>query len=115
VTACSSRALAVRCSSAAAAGGRQPAVPSAPLLRLTAAAAGESLAIDITIEGASALTAPIVIDDSVAIDTPVAGVVDATSNAYVAGDLIEVVFTYVAGGSATPLADTVVGLAVKGA
>lgn len=38
--ACSSRALAVRCSSAAAAGGRQPAVPSAPLLRLTAAAAG---------------------------------------------------------------------------
>lgn len=81
----------------------------------TVAAAGESLSIDITIGGTSALTAPIVIDDSVAINTPVVGVVDVAANEYAAGELIEVSFTYTAGGGATPMADTIVGLGVQSA
>jgi hypothetical protein len=81
----------------------------------TVAAAGESLSIDITIDGVSALTAPIVIDDSVTINTPVAGVVDAASNEYAAGELIEVSFTYTAGVGPTPMADTIVGLGVQSA
>ena len=79
----------------------------------TVAAAGESLSIDVTIGGVSALSAPIVIDDSIAIDTPVVGAVDVAANEYAVGDLVEVSFTYVAGGAPTPMADAVVGLGVQ--
>lgn len=81
----------------------------------TVAAAGESLSIDITIGGTSALTAPIVIDDAVAINTPVVGVIDTAANEYAAGELIEIVFTYTAGVDPTPMANTIVGLGVQSA
>jgi hypothetical protein len=79
----------------------------------TVAAAGESLSIDILIDGVSALTAPIVIDDAVAINTPVVGVVDPAANEYAAGEVVVVEFTYTAGGGPTPMADAIVGLGVQ--
>lgn len=73
----------------------------------TAAAAGESMTLDVEIAGVSCLTAPITIDDTTVIDTPVAGVVNPLAVAFAAGDLIRVVRTYVAGVGPTPMQDTV--------
>jgi hypothetical protein len=81
----------------------------------TVAAAAESLSIDILIAGVSALTAPIVIDSTVLINTPVEGLIDATSNEYVVGDLITVSFAYTAGGGPTPMANAIVGIGVQSA
>jgi len=70
------------------------------------AAAGESMTFDVTIGGVSALTAVVTIDDSIAVGTPVAGTIDTTANTFAAGDLIEVIRTYAAGGAPTPMTDT---------
>lgn len=80
----------------------------------TVAAAGESMTFDVQIAGVTALTGVITIDDTVAIDTPVAGVVGAGAVAeFAAGELVSVVRTYVAGGGPTPMRDTVVDIEVQ--
>lgn len=73
----------------------------------TVAAAGESMTLDVQINAATCLTGVITVDSTTVIDTPVAGVIDATKNTYAAGDLIRVVRTYAPGGGATPMKDTV--------
>ena len=77
------------------------------------AAAGESMTFDVEIAGTSCLTGVITVDDTTVIDTPVVGVVDSAAQAFVAGDLIRVVRTYVPGGGATPMANTVVDVELQ--
>jgi hypothetical protein len=84
----------------------------------TAAAAAESMTFDVEIyppggPGVSCLTGVITINNAIAIDTPVAGVVNVAASAYAAGDLIRVVRTYVPGGAPTPMRDTVVTVATS--
>jgi hypothetical protein len=77
-------------------------------------AAGESMTLDILINGAPVLTTPILIDDTyVAAGTVVVGAINAAAKAFVRGDLIEIVRTYVAGGGATPLVDTYAQYGIK--
>ena len=77
------------------------------------AAAGESMSIELLIDGVTALTGPVVIDDTIALDTPVAGVIDPTANTFAAGSKIEIVRTYVAGGGPTPMAATDATVALR--
>jgi len=77
------------------------------------AAAGESMDLDIQIDGVSALVSPVTIDDSILTATPVDGVIDTGANTYVAGDLIEIVRTYVAGVGPTPMTNTIATVAFK--
>lgn len=70
----------------------------------TGAAAGESTTCDVQINGVSALTAAVVLDDAAGVGY-VAGAVDVAANTFTAGDVITVVKTYVAGGAPTPMAD----------
>jgi hypothetical protein len=78
----------------------------------TAAAAGESMTVDVTINGVTALSAVATIDDA-ATTTVVEGTIDAAANDFVRGDVIAIVRTYVAGGGPTPMADTVVSVAYE--
>jgi hypothetical protein len=78
-------------------------------------AAGESMTVDVTINAVSACTAPAVLDaaTSPAPATPVAAVINPLASAYVAGDVIEIYYTYVAGmGPPTPIAFTIADLEV---
>jgi len=70
----------------------------------TAAAAGESCAVDVQINGTTALTAPVTLDDTAGTNYT-AGTVDAAANTFTAGDVITVVKTYTAGGTPTPMTD----------
>lgn len=80
----------------------------------TVAAAGESMTFDVQIAGVTALTGVITIDNTVVIDTPVPGVLGAGAIAqFAGGELITVVRTYVPGGGATPMRDTVVDIEVQ--
>lgn len=79
----------------------------------TAAAAAESMTLDVEINGVSCLTGAITIDNTVVIDTPEPGVVDAAASAFAAGDLVRVVRTYVPGGAPTPMRDTVCTVGVR--
>ena len=80
----------------------------------TVAAAGESMTFDVQIAGVTALTGLITVDDGVAIDTPVAGVLGAGVIAeFAAGELVTVDRVYVPGGGATPMRDTVVDIEVQ--
>jgi hypothetical protein len=78
----------------------------------TVAAAGESMTFDVQIAGATALAGVITVDSTVAIDTPEAGVLGAGVDFHI-GELITVVRTYVPGGIATPMRDTVLSLMVR--
>jgi hypothetical protein len=78
----------------------------------TVAAAGESMTFDVQVSGATVLSAVITINDGVVIDTPVAGTLVA-SPIFTAGQLITAVRTYVAGGGATPMRDTVVDIELQ--
>ena len=77
-------------------------------------AAGESMTVDVTINAVSACTAPAVLDaaTSPAPNTPVAAVINPLASAYVAGDVIEIYYTYVAGMAPTPIAFTIADLEV---
>jgi len=71
------------------------------------------MSFDVEIGGVSCLTGLATLDDTVAIDTPVAGVVDVAANTFAAGDLIRVVRAYVPGVGATPMADTVCTIEIQ--
>jgi hypothetical protein len=80
----------------------------------TVAAAGESMTFDVQIAGATALAGLITVDNTIAIDTPVAGVLGAGALVeFAAGELVSVVRVYVPGGGATPMRDTVVDIEVQ--
>jgi hypothetical protein len=80
----------------------------------TVAAAGESMTFDVQIAAATALAGLITVDNAIAADTPVAGVMGAGAvPEFAAGEMISVVRTYVAGGGATPMRDTVVDIMVQ--
>jgi len=79
----------------------------------TVAAAGESMTFDVQIGGATCLTGVITVDNGVAVDTPVAGVIDPAVNAFAAGDLIYIVRVYTAGGGPTPMRDTAIGIEIQ--
>jgi hypothetical protein len=71
------------------------------------------MTVDVTINAVSACTAPAVLDaaTSPATGTPVAAVINPLAAAYVAGDLIEFVYTYAAG-APTPIINTIADLEV---
>jgi hypothetical protein len=77
-------------------------------------AVGESMTVDVMINAVSACTTPALLDavTSPAPGTPVAAVINPLAAAYVTGDLIEFVFTYVAGGGPTPIINTIADLEV---
>lgn len=76
-----------------------------------AAGVGESMTFDITINGVTCLTAPILIDDTILAGVPVVGAIDPAANAFAAGDLIEVIRTYVAGAAA--MTETVASVSAR--
>jgi len=76
----------------------------------TAAAAGEDMAIDVQINGATCLTSAIVLDDSAGTTAQV-GTVDTAANTLARGDIVTIVRTYTAGGAPTPMANTHCGIA----
>jgi hypothetical protein len=77
-------------------------------------AVGESMAVDVTINTVSACTTRAILDavSSPAPGTPVAAVINPLAAAYLAGDLIEIVYTYVAGGGPTPIINTISDLEI---
>jgi hypothetical protein len=75
----------------------------------TAAAAGESMTCDVQIGGVTALTSVATLDDAAG-TTAQTAVVNAAADDFVAGNVITVVRTYVAGGGPTPMANTVVSV-----
>jgi hypothetical protein len=66
------------------------------------AAAGESMSIDININGVSALTGDIVLNTASGV-TAHAGTIDAAHDNFVLGDIITIDYVYVAGGGPTPM------------
>lgn len=77
-----------------------------------AAAAGESMTFDVTVGGATILTAPITIDVATPTNTPVAGALVAAPT-FAAGDEIAVARVYVAGGGPTPMTTTSCGILLQ--
>lgn len=79
-----------------------------------AGAPNESMTVDVNINGASACTAPAVLDPVTVpvAGTPVAAVINPVAAAYVAGDLIEIIYTYAAGSAPTPIVNTIADLEV---
>ena len=71
-----------------------------------AAAAGESMTVDVKINGVTVLTAVVTLDDSAGTDVQ-SGSLD-TAVAFVEDDLISIERTYTAGGGPTPMTDTLV-------
>lgn len=78
----------------------------------TAAAAGESMEVDLQIGGVSCLVAPITVDDTDGTDV-VSGTIDTAANTLAAGDKVEIVFTYTAGGAPTPMAQMLSTVSAK--
>lgn len=76
--------------------------------------APETMTVDVTINAVSACLAPAVLDSvsSPAPGTPVAAVINPATASYSAGDLIEIVYTYVAGGVPTPIVNTIADLEI---
>jgi len=73
-----------------------------------AAAAGESMTIDVKINGTTVLTAVVTLDDSTSTDV-VAGTL-AAAVAFSQGDKITIERAYTAGGGPTPMTDTAVSV-----
>lgn len=75
---------------------------------------GESMVVDVMINAVSACTTPAVLNPttSPAPKTPVLAVINPLASAYVAGDVIEIYYTYTAGGAATPIKDTIADLVI---
>jgi len=78
----------------------------------TTAAAGESMDIDIEIGGVAVLTAALTLD-ATAGTTAQEGTIDTAANSFSAGDVIEITRAYTAGGTPTPMANTIVSIGVK--
>jgi len=76
----------------------------------TAAAAGEDMACDVKVNGVSALSAAITLDDAAGTDVQSGTIATA---AFSAGDKVTVARTYTAGGSPTPMTDTAVTVGFK--
>ncbi len=81
-------------------------ITSVKALAAVAAASGESMDVDVKINGTTVLTAAITLDDTAGTDVQ-SGTLDAAV-AFVADDLIQVERTYTAGGGPTPMTDTLV-------
>ena len=86
-------------------------IKAAKAASIAVAAATEDMSIDILKNGATILTAAIVIDDSVAARTVVAGVLDSAEVEVAEGDFLEAVLTYTAG-TPTPIVGTIVELEI---
>jgi len=71
------------------------------------AAAGESLTVDVKINGTTVLTAAIVLDAAAGTDVK-SGTLDSAAIEFAADDLISVERTYVAGGGPTPIVNSLV-------
>jgi len=77
----------------------------------TAANAGESMDCDVQINGVSALSAAIPLDNAAGTNVQTSPLGAAVT--FAQGDLISVVRTYVAGGGAAPMADTLVDIGYR--
>jgi len=84
-------------------------INSVKALAGTAAAAGESMTVDVRINGVSCLTSAITIDDSSGTSVE-DGAIDTAANTLAADDVVDIVRTYTAGGGPTPMADTLVSI-----
>jgi len=73
----------------------------------TAAAAGESMAVDVKINGVTCLSTPLVLDDTSGTDVQ-DGALDSLAVGLQEGDKVTIERTYTAGGGPTPMADTLV-------
>ncbi|NIV93801.1 hypothetical protein GWN42_13630 [candidate division KSB1 bacterium] len=76
---------------------------------LTAAAAGESMVIDVKINGTTCLQATTTIDDSSGTTAEDLNI-DDTANDLAAGDIVTIERTYTAGGGPTPMTDSAVSI-----
>ena len=76
----------------------------------TAAAAGESMNVDVKIGGTTVLSATLTIDNSSG-TTVQNGTLDSAAVDFAAGDVISIERTYTAGGGPTPMANTLVEVA----
>ncbi len=76
------------------------------------AAAAESMTVDVMINGVTALTGVITMDNASGIAV-VAGVLDSAAVEFSAGDKITVVRTYTAGGGPTPMSSVAVSVGVR--
>ncbi len=87
--------------------------PSAGVIRSvkavagTTAAAGESMTVDVKINGTTVLTGVVTLDDTAG-TTVQSGTLDSLAIAFAENDLITVARTYTAGGGPTPMANTLV-------
>lgn len=73
------------------------------------AAAGESMVVDVLVNGVSILSSTLTFDSTKAADTQYEFAITAGKEKYNAGDIVTVTRTYVAGGGPTMTATTVVG------
>lgn len=80
---------------------------------ITVPASGESMSIDVKKNNVSILSSPITIDDSATARTAIDGTLDSGQVSVSAGDFFEAELTYTAGGSPTPMTDTVVTVEIE--
>lgn len=73
-----------------------------------AAASGESMTVDAQIAGVSALSAVVTINNTTAADTFVSGTLNSPNTDFAAGDALTIVRAYTAGGTPTPMTNTLV-------
>ena len=78
----------------------------------TGAAAGESMTVDIRINGVTALTAVITLNNATGIDV-VEGTLDPAAVLFSKGDKITAVRVYAPGGTPAPIANTYASIGVK--